>query len=221
MNYKLFVLIVLLLFPIVLFAQNEKELRINAERGDSDAQFELARFMLESNKPKEAEKWLLKSANQNNEMAQVLLGVYYEMLCEDYKEAMKWYIKAGEQCNGEALFTIGNFYSEGKGVKRDDKMAFYYYEKSAKCGYPNGMNMMAFAFYYGGVGDFIVEKDVYKAFEYFKLSAELGSMVAQRWIGIFYLDGIGIAKNRDTAIKWLLMAVEQGDEESKKILEKL
>ena len=218
---KFFVLIVLLVFPIVLFAQNEKELRINAERGDSNAQFELAKFMLESNRHNEAEKWLLKSANQNNEMAQVLLGVYYEMFCEDYGEAMKWYIKAGEQCNGEALFTIGNFYAEGKGVERDDKKAFYYYEKSAECGYTDGLNMMAFALLYGQVGDFIVEKDVYKAVEYFRLSAELGSMVAQRWMGICCLEGIGVAKNSSEAMKWFNMAVEQGDEESKQILEKL
>ena len=39
--------------------------------------------------------------------------------------------------------------------------------------------------------------------------------------GICYLEGIGIGQNRNEAIKWLNKAAEQGDEESKNILEKL
>ncbi|MBQ8521472.1 MAG: sel1 repeat family protein [Bacteroides sp.] len=211
------VIFIVLFFPIVIFAQNEMELRKSAEKGDSNAQLELARILLESHKLEEAERWLLCSAKQDNEMAQVFLGVYYEMFCENYEEAIKWFMKAGEQGNGEALYSIGDFYAEGKGVKKDTKKAFYYYDKSSKCGYSNGMNMMALALLYGGIEDFVIERDIYKAKELFKISAELGNMVGQRWLGICYLEGLGVEKNRDEAIKWLNKAKEQGDEEAKNI----
>ena len=83
------------------------------------------------------------------------------------------------------------------------------------------MNMMALAFLYGGIEEYVVERDVYKAVDYFKVSAELGNVAGQRWLGICYLEGIGIEQNRNEAIKWLNKATEQGDEESKNILEKL
>lgn len=205
-------------FSITISAQDEVDLRKKAEKGDPNAQLELAKILLDSEKPKEAEKWLLYSAKQDNEMAQVFLGVYYEMVCENYEEAMKWFMKAGEQGNGEALYTIGVFYAEGKGVKKDIKKAFCYYEKSSKCGYSNGMNMMALALLYGGIEDFAIDRDVYRAIELFKISAELGNMVGQRWLGICYLEGLGVEQKRDEAIKWLNKAKDQGDEEAKNIL---
>lgn len=215
------IILIILFIPLLMIAQDETELRNKAERGDSNSQLELARILLESNREKEAEEWLIRSAKQDNEMAQTFLGVYYEMICEDYQEAMKWFLKAGEQGNGEALYTVGDFYARGKGVKRDINKAFYYYEKSAECGYSNGMNMMALAFLYGGIEDYIVEKDVYKAADYFRISAELGNVAGQRWLGICFLEGIGIKQNRDEAVKWLKKAMEQGDEDAKNILEKL
>lgn len=218
---RLYIILFLLTLPLLLWAQDVKTICEKAEKGDSYAQLEYAKKLLESGNSEEAEKWLLCAAEQNNEMAQTFLGVYYEMFCEDYKEAMKWFLKAGEQGNGEAFYTVGDFYAEGKGVKKDINRAFYYYERSAECGYSNGMNMMALAFLYGGIEEYVVERDVYKAVDYFKVSAELGNVAGQRWLGICYLEGIGIEQNRNEAIKWLNKATEQGDEESKNILEKL
>lgn len=218
---RLHIILFLLILPLLLWAQDIKTIRDKAVQGDSNAQLEYAKNLLESGNSKEAEKWLLCAAKQNNEMAQTFLGVYYEMFCEDYKEAMKWFLKAGEQGNGEALYTIGDLYAEGKGVKKDINKAFYYYEKSAECGYSNGMNMMALAFLYGGIEDYIVEKDIYKAADYFRTSAELGNVAGQRWLGICYLEGIGIGQNHNEAVKWLKKAMKQGDEDAKNILEKL
>ena len=215
---KLYGVLFLLALPLLLWAQDIKTIREKAEQGDSNAQLEYAKHFLKSNHYEEFEKWLLRSAKQNNESAQTFLGAYYHIICKDYNEAMKWFLKAGEQGSGEALYTIGCFYLEGKGVDEDAKTAFQYFKKAAECGDPNGMCMMGVLYLYGNE---LIEVDVYKAADYFKTSAILGSSKGQYMLALCYLDGLGVTKDREKAIKWLTSAVEQGSEYAKEKLEEL
>ena len=220
---RLYIILFLLTLPLLLWAQDVETIREKAEEGDSYAQLEYAKKMLESGNSEEAEKWLLCAAEQNNEMAQIFLGVYYEMFCEDYNEAMKWFLKAGEQGNGEALFTIGRFYVEGKVGDADMKKAFFYFEKAAKCGDPSGMNMMGTLYLYGADldEDLKIDIDVYKAVDYFKRSATLGHPTGAYWLGICYKEGLGVLQNKTEAKKWLEIAADQGNEYAKKALMEL
>jgi TPR repeat protein len=43
------------------------------------------------------------------------------------------------------------------------------------------------------------------------MSAEQGDIVAMHWIGVFYHEGYGVAKNIDKAIKFLTLAGEAGN----------
>lgn len=50
-----------------------------------------------------------------------------------------------------------------------------------------------------------------EAAKYYLMSAEQGDIVAMHWIGVFYHEGYGVAKNIDKAIKFLTLAGEAGN----------
>jgi hypothetical protein len=52
-------------------------------------------------------------------------------------------------------------------------------------------------------------------------AADQGNEVAQRNIGIVYLQGLGVRKDRHEAIRWLRKAAEKGDEDAKEALKYL
>ena len=117
------------------YATAIKEWRPLAERGDVNAQFNLA-ILYEDEKGdyKTAAKWYTLAAEQGFEYAQYNLGVMYEFgegVILDYKTAAKWYTLAAEQGNGRAQNSLGLFSSEGKGVIQDNIYAHMWYNIAA------------------------------------------------------------------------------------------
>ncbi len=81
---------------------------------------------------------LLKSAENNNQEAQYLLGLSYEHgveLDRDVKKAAHWYGKAAEQGYPPAQDSLSRFYREGLGVDKDKKLAEEWHQKAAKQGF--------------------------------------------------------------------------------------
>jgi len=90
--------------------------KIAAEHGDEDAQFNLGLMYDkgEEGVPQnyaEAVKWYTKAAKQGNDGAQLNLGVIYykgeEGVPQNYAAAVKWYSKAAEQGNASAQLNLG------------------------------------------------------------------------------------------------------------------
>lgn len=83
-----------------------EQMQLDAEQGDSDAQFELG------------------------------MGYYYGQgdVRKNYKEAAKWYLKAAKQGMPEAELEIGLMYGEGKGVRKDASRAIYWLLSAARKG---------------------------------------------------------------------------------------
>lgn len=108
-------------------------LKRDADRGDADSQFELARrYATGRGAPQDqtqAVKWYQKAAAQGNLNAQVNLGVCYaegKGVAQDYAEAAKWFFRAARQGDRDAQFNLGNLYLHGKGVPRN-------YDRAARC----------------------------------------------------------------------------------------
>ena len=107
-----------------------KEFRTAAEKGDSDAQFNLA-MMYERGiglpkDPKQALTWYQKSATLGNSAAQFNLGVMFENghgTPVDFAQAHHWYRKASVQGDGLAIGNLGMLYLRGQGVKEDKTAA--------------------------------------------------------------------------------------------------
>jgi len=104
---------------------------IEAEEGDSDAQFRLALKYLsgegceqDSNK---AIDWFATAAKQGHVGAQCNLGVIYatgEWCEKNLNKAKKWLNIAAKQGDHLALSCLGMLYATGDGVEQDDVMAY-------------------------------------------------------------------------------------------------
>lgn len=66
---------------------------------------------------------------------------------------------------------------------------------------------LGFAYFNGSAG---IDKNMNKAFYWFKKSAEMGNSVAQCMLGFMYQDGNGISKNLKEAFYWISKSASQG-----------
>ena len=53
-----------------------------------------------------------------------------------------------------------------------------------------------------------------KAAKYYNMSAEMGCLVGTHWMGVFYMEGFGVARNLDTAEQMLIKAAKMGNGQS-------
>ncbi len=110
-----------------------------AERGDTNAQYNLALLYAKGNGvPQdyvEARKWHLKAAEQGNHLSQYMLGFFYAEgngVAQDYTEARKWWLKSAKQGNHLSQHNLGLLYAEGNGVAQDYTEARKWWLKSAE-----------------------------------------------------------------------------------------
>ena len=110
---------------------------------------------------KEAVKWLLKSAEQKNQVAQSLIRASYQ----------KWHQQVAEQGDSYAQRFLGASYYLGLGVTQDYIEAAKWYKKSAEQGDSVAQNILG-AMYEKGRG---IPKDFVEAYKWFSISGETGN----------------------------------------------
>ena len=113
------ILVLVFASPAVAQSPTEiEELRLAAEQGDPDAQYELGRMYNKGEgvppDGQEAVRWLQLAAEQGNADAQLILG-----LADAGGEAARWYRLAAEQGNANAQAVLGAMYVTGEGVPQD------------------------------------------------------------------------------------------------------
>lgn len=130
------------------------------------------------------------------------------MLTEELN-ALAQSAKAGDANAAARINLIGYDYQTGSNGKNvDQALAYELYTIAAECGDFNGMANAGYCVS-NGIG---VEKDVNKAFEYYKQAAELGHWAAMSNLGGWcYLYGNGTDKDVDKAIYWLTRAANEGN----------
>jgi TPR repeat protein len=152
---KLFISLIALFWASPAFAQVTpallKEVLYMAERGDIEAQLDLASRYFNGHGVKKdfkkAADWCRKAAEQGDAEAQFNLGVHYANgvgVKQDYFKAVEWYQKAAEQGQANAQFNLGLMYSglayEGQSVIREDrKNGCRLLRSSAKQGHRNAI----------------------------------------------------------------------------------
>lgn len=189
-----------------------------AENGDSEAQLKIVplyslgqEIFSEKFRSTEALKWLRKSAENDNAMAQMALATILLPLNEideitmiknikkDTKEALKWLKKAAKNGKPEAMRIIGGMYEEGIGLEPDDEIAFEWYKKAADEG-DNDSKLAIANMYRDGRG---VNSDYSKALELYKELSEEDYSEAQFQLAMYY--GFNQPKKM---LYWLKKAVE-------------
>lgn len=155
-----------------------------------------------------------KAAEKNNKHAIERLGdIYYygNGIAPNYDKALKYYLKEDGVRDECILRDLGDGYFEGKeGVEQSYEKAAACYEKLIAWSYSHELENKVGNCYELG------EKNLQKAFEYYKHAAEWGSERAMANLGRMYANGIGVAKDYEQALKWYEKAVEHGFEAAEK-----
>ncbi len=131
-------------------AQPTESLKLKAEGGDPQAQFQLGVFYyhgqgVEQNY-KTALKWLKRAGEQEHTVSQYWLGVFYELGLDgkqNYKTALYWYKLAGEQGHADSQYMAGVFYELGWGVEQNYKTALKWYKLAGEQGHVIAQNRLA------------------------------------------------------------------------------
>ena len=120
-RFALLVLIVIFVFA----GQNDsgRDLRVRAERGDAEAQFELGNVYASGDgvpqNDTEAVRWYRRSAMQSFALAQAGLGHMYfsgRGVPQNDDEAARWYRRAAEQDYVAGRNNLEEMYAEGRAV---------------------------------------------------------------------------------------------------------
>lgn len=107
----------------------------------------------------------------------------------------------------EAMYVIGRSYYRGERVVQDYKKAYYWLEKAIAQNFPDAYNLMGIMFR-EGCG---VEKDAYKAMEYWQEAIRLGNIDAIVNVASLYESGEGgMPKNYDKVFELMKIAADSG-----------
>ncbi len=114
-------------------SQDFKNTAFLAYQGNPNAQFKLAYAYANGygvlKNPKEAVRWLRKSAEQGHPGAQYYLAVMYHEgngVLKNPKEAFRWYRKAAEQGHAKAQNNLAVNYCTGIGTSKDLRKCAYW-----------------------------------------------------------------------------------------------
>lgn len=170
---------------------------------------------------KEAAKFYHLAAEQGYVSSQFNLGYNYlngQGVQQNKAEAMKWFRRAAEQGFAEAQYIYGLFRLCGDdGIEKDEKEAVMLLKKAVEKNNPGAQAVLGYA-YIHGLG---VEENARLAHDLIRKSAATGHFLGQRYLGGMNAGGIGIPEDRAEAYKWFTLAIQQGDEEARRLRERL
>ena len=118
--------------------QPPDELRLLAEQGDADAQFNLAVLYGSGQGVQqdwvEAARWLRLAADQGHAPGQSALGLVYREglgVLPDFAEAVRWLRRGADQGDVSGQFLLASMYANGQGVLQDNVEAFMWLSLAA------------------------------------------------------------------------------------------
>ena len=139
----------------------------------------------------------------------------------NFDKAIKFFRRSSEDGNIVADWYLGHIYLEGRGVPRDNAMAFSYYSRVAESYDPderdkNRLRIMVDAqlrvadYYRVGIADAGIKSN-YKvaARSYLRIASTYGHPGAQYSLGLMNIKGQGVKKNPQQGLKWLIAAARK------------
>ena len=127
-----------------------------------------------------------------------------------YQKAIPLLKKAAKEGHSLAHVVLGLMYVNGKGVDKNFKEAFHWFEIAAHKKDPDGQYNLA-KLYDKGQG---VKKNTKEAAKWYELAAHQEVVDAQLRIGVMYQLGEGVKQSYTTANNWYELAAEKGDKDA-------
>lgn len=159
---------------------------------------------------------LLKSSDQGNKFASYTLGkafVQGELLAQDIDSGLELLLRASEKDYAPAWYFIGKMFCKGIGVEKDIDTAIYYFEKAVK--EKNSFAAYQLGKIYSSEEGHI---DMNKAIDYFMIAAQDQNSFAEYQLGKIYLYGNDVEKDYDTAMHYLHLSFEHGNQYAEQLL---
>jgi len=190
-----------------------------AERGEADAQFQLARASQRGEGvPKDVNKafGLMKlAAEQGHADAIGGLGYFYSVgvaVEKDDKQALEWFRKGAEKGSAKAQLNLGRWLLDGKAGSEGDaekrlEEGLQWLKKAVDQGLAEANLSYGMIHYFGDHG---VAQDYGKAVPCFKLAAAHGLRDAQNFLGVMNEMGLGMPADTAAAQQWYRKAALQG-----------
>lgn len=174
----------------------------------------------------QAFEWFLKSAQEGNKFAQYsLANLYYygNGVERDPSQAFLWFRKSASQGQPYASYAVAQMYGKGEYVTKNEDTAQRYYKQALSGFLKIESDDMADynlfykigAMYKNGLG---TEKDIIKAIDYFKRSAEMNNKNGLYEYGKALLLGEHIPQDKDKAVKLLEKAIKLENINAKRFL---
>ncbi len=193
---------------------DEKELRGWADRGDSDAQFELGLRLITgeglAKKVEEGIKFIEKAAKQKHLRAQHVMGTLHEDgagLKKDLAKAAEWYRSAADLGFALSQHSLAIMYEDGKGVKKDPEKAAGWFQKAAEQGNPPSQTAYASKLERGDG----VAKSTAKAALWYLKAAQQDFVPAMTRLANMYYTGQGVPVDYRRAGAWYHRAARSED----------
>ena len=163
-----------------------------------------------------AESLLRRSADQGNKYAAYTLGKAYldgDVLAQNIDEAVRLLNLSASKGFAPAQFILGRLLYKGEVVPKDIKKAVEWLDRAASQKNP-------YAAYLAGK-IYLTEdevKDIQKAIRSFIVAAENGNDFAEYQLGKIYLYGKDVPRDTDTAMYYLQLAAEHGNQYAAQLL---
>ena len=125
----------------------------------------------------------------------------------EYQTALALFNKGANRSNAHSLYSLGNMYQNGKGVPKDEKVAYSSYRLAADQGSADAQLVLGWM-YASGQG---VQQDYKEAMRLFRAAAAQGNSDAQHNLGEMYYYGHGVPQDYKEAVKWYRLAADQGN----------
>jgi uncharacterized protein len=139
----------------------------------------------------------------------------------NYPKALKYFRRASDDGNAVADWFLGHMYRLGRGVPRNDAMAFSYYSRVAELYDPEETDdkrlaitidaMIRVADYQqvGVVSAGIPQNTAAAASTYFNMATTYGHPAAQYGLGVMNMKGVGMKQNPQQGLKWLIASARK------------
>lgn len=109
---------------------------------------------------------------------------------KDLQEGFKWMKRGAELGDGESQFNLSNLYLNGEGTTPDEKLGWFWLEKSAKSMYPSGVFKFAMFNHY--------DKNFEEAYKWFKIANERFNFAeTDYYLGVYHFLELGGTKLSD------------------------
>lgn len=201
-------------------AELERRLRAHAERGETWAQFQLAKLQSADSRTsvekEQALDWLHRAADAGDPSSLVMLGQMYEqgrIVVHDYAAAARYYKRAAEAGDPEGQAALGGLYWIGEGVPQSDQDSLKWNRLAAEQGSARGEYSMGIIYESGrAVGG----RDFAEASRWNLKAARQGYNSGLLALARAYDHGRGVTKDGAEAQRWYQILLENVRPEAEK-----